>query len=147
MAPLTLEVVGEERVRAALEKKSDDALLAAEPVIRRGALRIANRIVRTLQRGSRSGVVYSVRGGEHQASAEGEAPKSQSGFLASHVKPSAVRLSGGVLTSRVVISASYAGFLEEGTNLMGPRPYVKPSFLLEIPAIDDDMRRAIRGKL
>jgi hypothetical protein len=147
MAPLTLEVVGEERVRAALGKRADAVLLAAEPVIRRGALRIANRIVRTVQGGSRSGVVYSVRGGEHQASAEGEPPKSQSGFLASHVKPEAVRLSGGVLTSRVVISASYADDLEKGTVFMGPRPYVETSFLLEIGAIDDDMRRSIRGKL
>ncbi len=147
MAPLTLEVVGEERVRKALGKKADAALLAAEPVIRRGALRIANRIVRTLQGGSRSGIVYSVRGGEHQASAAGEPPKSQSGFLAGHVKAEAVRLSGGVLTSRVVISASYADDLEKGTVFMGPRPFVEPSFRLEIPAIDDDMRRAIRGRL
>ena len=145
MAPLRLVVVNDRNVAKELERQGPLVVSAMDAVIKRGVLRISNRIVKTLQKGSRSGRSYPRPGGQvHVASAPGEPPKSDTGFLAQHVVPTTTKNRSGVISAAVVISASYAGFLEFGTTHMKPRPYVKPAFLLELPAIRKDATKAIK---
>lgn len=146
--PIKFEVVNEENVRKELERKGPELAAAMDGVIKKGALRVANRIVRTLQKGGRSGRTYPRGDGKtHQASAPGEPPKSDTGFLASQVKPTPTRKDGFVIGASVVVSANYAGFLEFGTSRMDKRPYVRPAIALETPAIRNEAKKAIKRVL
>ncbi len=139
MAPLRLTVVNADEVAKELGKFGPKAERAMDAVIKRAVLRVSNRIVKTLQKGSRSGRSYPRPGGSvHVASAPGEPPKSDTGFLAKHVKPTTTKSRGNVVSAAVVISAKYSALLEFGTSRMKARPFVRPSFELERPAIRRD---------
>ncbi len=143
--PIRFTVVNEEDVAKELAGKSSQISNAVSKVIRRGALKVANRMVKLISRGGRSGRDYSRPGGRtHQASAEGEPPKSDTGFLAAHIKPTATKVKGSIVSAQVIVSAQYAGWLEEGTEFMGSRPFVEPSFALESPGITRDMKKAVK---
>ena len=143
--PIRFVVVNEEKVAKELGDKDEAVIAAVNPVIRRAALKVANRMIKLLNSGSRSGRVYPrPGGGTHQASAVGQPPKSDTGFLAAHIKPTATTVKGAVVSSTVVVSANYAGWLEEGTDFMGPRPFVAPSFALEQAGINRDIKRAVK---
>lgn len=83
-----------------------------------------NNAVKGILAGNKSGRVYTRRGVTHQASAVGEYPASDTGFLASniHVVKDSNGL-GGAVESR----AEYSQFLEFGTTKMGARPFMQPS--------------------
>lgn len=148
MAPIKFKVVGARNIAAELVAFGPKIVSETDAAAKKGALRVANRIVKLLSKGSRSGRLYIRPGGRtHRASAAGEPPKSDSGFLAKSVKATTTKAGESVVSASVIISASYAGFLEKGTSKMAPRPYVAPSFALEAPAITRDMARAIKRAL
>lgn len=95
--------------------------------------------VRKLTTGSRSGRLY----GSHRASAAGEYPAKQTGALAASVS---VKTSGKKLTFSE--TAFYAGFLENGTKKMLPRPHFKKSVEANISKLgymlDTNIKRALR---
>jgi len=76
--------------------------------------------------GEKTGRVYRRRGVEHQASAPGESPSSdtdrlvQSGHTEVRNEPSAV-------IGSVSWSTAYADSLEHGTESMEPRPFARPA--------------------
>lgn len=59
----------------------------------------------------------------HQASAPGEAPAVDTGFLTNSIQVATT----GPLTAEIQIPAEYAAYLEFGTRRMAPRPYVQPA--------------------
>jgi hypothetical protein len=110
--------------------------------VRRGiaeaATDVHRRAVESIQSGSKSGRVYShyfvtikgravpirARGKPHQASAPGEAPASDSGALASSISFE-VRLGG--MAAEIGSERDYGLFLEEGTDKVAARPWLKPA--------------------
>lgn len=141
-------VVNADAVAKELGAKGPAVARALGGVVKRGVLRVANRMVKLVQRGSRSGRTYSRPGGTtHTASAPGEPPKSDSGFLANHIQPTTIKVRGNVISGTVIVSTNYAGFLEKGTSKMRARPYAKPAFQLEAPAINRDAARSIKKAL
>lgn len=80
--------------------------------------------------GPKSGKLYkrrgkTRRGGQrsHRASAPGEPPATDTGFLLNGIRARMESLTRGVIT----IAAPYALWLEEGTRFMEPRPYIRPA--------------------
>jgi hypothetical protein len=143
--PIKFVVVNEDDVVKELAGKGPEVATAVGKVIQRGALKVANRMIKLIGRGGRSGREYSRPGGTtHQASAEGEPPKSDTGFLAAHIKPTATKVKGNIISAEVIVSAAYSGWLEDGTEFMGPRPFAQPSFDLEVPGIRRDMAKAVK---
>ena len=59
----------------------------------------------------------------HRASAPGEAPATDTGFLMSGIRAQMTDFTHGIIT----IAAPYAGWLEFGTRKMEPRPYIRPA--------------------
>ncbi len=142
---LRLKVANAEAVAAELKRFGPKAVKAMEGVVQRAVLRVSGRMVKMVQRGSRSGRTTTRPGGTtHTASAPGEPPKSDSGSLARNIKPSATKVDGVVVSGEVIVSVVYGGMLERGTSKMKPRPYAKPSFELERPAIQKDAKRAMK---
>lgn len=61
----------------------------------------------------------------HTASAPGEPPSSDSGRLAAAVTHRLII--GEQISGEVIANTEYALYLEEGTKLMAPRPFLKPA--------------------
>ena len=62
----------------------------------------------------------------HQASAEGEAPATDTGFLVSNITHQFAK-KGKTMASKVLSKANYSKFLEFGTRNMGARPFLQPA--------------------
>lgn len=69
--------------------------------------------------GVKSGRAYQRGGRVHISSAPGESPAVDSGTLFQSITSSSSGLRG-----KVKVGAGYAGFLDEGTSRMEPRPFV-----------------------
>ncbi len=82
---------------------------------------LGNHVKQLIEEGPKTGRIYSFRGSPHQASAPGEAPANKSGTLVESYNYN-VR---GAYEMEVGESAPYAGFLEDGTTNIEPRPHFK----------------------
>ena len=110
-------------VQEALDKYGQEAVKGLSDVVRATAFELAGNIVKGIQRGPRTGRVYESYSPQrtHQASAPGEAPKTDTGRLASSVD---FEFKG--LSAQVFSSVMYAVYLEAGTRTMAPRPIWNP---------------------
>ena len=81
----------------------------------------------SIQRGVKSGRIYKRRSVVHQASAPGEPPASDTGFLVSNITKTAVEKSGTELSISIESKAPYSKFLEFGTRKMSARPFLQPA--------------------
>lgn len=109
---------------------------SAKKVVAYGLQEIRGIAVKGILAGNKTGRTYTRGGVTHTASAAGEYPASDTGFLASniHVVRSTTGLSGAV-ESR----ANYSEFLEFGTSKMAARPFLQPSA--------EEVRPKIRRKI
>lgn len=106
-------------VKVDVSKLKGDITSAVSRIIRRATLLIEQKAKLAIQTGSKTGRVYTRRGRSHQASARGEAPATDTGFLVNSIQstfPSA-------LTGIVTVAAEYAQVLEDALD----RPFVRPS--------------------
>jgi|TARA_R100000081_G_scaffold19152_1_gene8018 HK97 gp10 family phage protein len=71
---------------------------------------------------------------QHTASAPGEAPASDTGFLVSNIT-SNVKKEGTAIVGQIVASAPYSPYLEFGTSTIEPRPFMQPALERNRPAI------------
>lgn len=153
MAPIAFKVENAVATAKEIEAMGERAITAVDKALTSGALKIAGRMVKLVQKGSRTGREYTRGGVTHKASAPGEPPKSDTGFLASHIIPTKTKRRGSVVEASVVVKVKYAGWLEEGTKnedgsvKMAARPFVEPSVELERPGIREAISKAIRKAL
>lgn len=110
---------------------------AAKRIVGYGLNEIRGVAVKGILAGNKTGITYTRGGVSHTASAAGEYPANDTGFLASniHVRVSSTGLSG-VVESR----ANYSAHLEFGTSKMAARPFMQPS----AEEVKPKMRRKIR---
>ncbi len=71
---------------------------------------------------------------QHTASASGEPPATDTGFLVSNIT-SSVRQQGTSVVGQIVASAPYAPLLEFGTSNIRPRPFMQPALERNRPMI------------
>lgn len=81
---------------------------------------VGTRVNQLIKTGPKTGRVYRIRGRDHQASAPGEAPANLTGKLAKSYNANV----HGPFSMEVGESAPYAGFLEDGTRKIQPRPHM-----------------------
>lgn len=109
----------------------DAAIRELDNLVRESTLREALRAAATFVEGQvkvsmtepKTGAIYVRQGRAHQASAPGQAPAIDFGFLANSIQV-------GEVTAReatVVAGAEYALYLEMGTRFMSPRPFMRPA--------------------
>ena len=70
----------------------------------------------------------------HTASAKGEPPASDTGFLVSNIT-SSVRKQGTSVVGQIVAAAPYAPWLEFGTSTIEKRPFMQPALERNRPKI------------
>ena len=71
---------------------------------------------------------------QHTASAKGEPPASDTGFLVNNIT-SSVKQQGTSVVGQIVASAPYAPYLEFGTSTIDPRPFMQPALERNRPKI------------
>jgi hypothetical protein len=122
-----------------------DEFIAA---VRRGALRgliiaandVRNEILRRILQTAKTGKVYIRRGIEHQASAPGEAPASDTGTLARNIT---VMVDPQALTAKINSGAAHSWYLEFGTLTIEPRPHLRVSLAAQKDNIPEIVGREI----
>ena len=113
-----------------------------QQVIAYGINATRNTAVDNILRGAKSGetyVKYNPRR-THQASASGQFPASDTGFLANNIVTS-IQANG--LEGEVISQAEYSQYLEYGTSKMGARPLLQPSLEQNRPKIRARLRKLL----
>ena len=125
---MSIKLEGLQELQNALRQATEETQAKIELIVEATASDIRNATVRRIQRGPATGHIYrsSVANKEHQASAPGEAPMSDSGALASSYS---VIDGPNNLTKYVSSNLDYAYYLEFGTKRTNgeARPHLLPS--------------------
>ena len=121
---------------------SADIRKKMQQVIAYGINATRNTAVDNILRGAKSGetyVKYNPRR-THQASASGQFPASDTGFLANNI---ITNMQGNGLEGEVISQAEYSQYLEYGTSKMGARPFMQPSLEQNRPKIRARLRKLL----
>jgi len=109
------------------------------------AQKVRTHAIKSVQRGTKSGLVYTRAPGQnlsptHQASAPGQSPAKDTGDLVSSIKAESKDLSG-----RVYSDIKYAFWLEHGTLNMEARPYLNPALMANKQYFVNRLTKAINS--
>ena len=109
-------------------------------VVAYGINEVRNTAVNSITQGTKSGIEYQKYNPRrtHKASASGEAPAGDTGFLQNNI---ITRSSTDGLSGEVVSRAEYSQMLEFGTSKMGARPFMQPSLEQNRPKIRARLRK------
>ena len=120
-----VSIAGQKEMARALNNMSADIEQAVSNVVLTTAMELRGQIVRSVQRGPKTGFVYQKYNPRrvHQASAPGEAPATDTGRLANSIFFD----QASNLTATVGSNIVYAKHLEYGTRHMGARPFFTPA--------------------
>jgi HK97 gp10 family phage protein len=93
--------------------------------------------------GPKTGIIYKKYNPRrtHQASAPGEAPANDLGWLVANILIDKAEVLTGRI--RIVGLAAYHKWLEFGTRLIAPRPSLRPALMESKPAVLAAFRRAL----
>lgn len=118
---------------------------AAATGIARGTEAVREEATSLVVNPPKTGRLYRRNGRIHQASAPGEHPANDTGFLIASI---ATETDENALKGSVNIGAEYGKFLEYGTVKMAPRPFARPALMAkkdEITAdIADEIGKALK---
>lgn len=123
---ISMKLQGMAKVFSEIQKRRNKMEAQLSTAVKLSAQDVRNECVKSIQGGSRTGKVYVKRGVQHQASAPGEAPKTDTGRLVSSL---GFRMTGKLtaLAGSDGIVAEYAKSLEFGTRNMAARPFLVPA--------------------
>lgn len=133
---VSVEIIGLDKLKKRLEKISTEAEQQVGNALNDGAMLIRNTAVQNIQQGTHSGETYKRGNIEHQASAPGEYPATDTGMLVSSIHIE-VGKEGKDVVAQVGSPLDYATYLEFGTTKMAARPFLQPSFELNKAKIKD----------
>lgn len=127
------------------ERFDEDALLegartAAMRALIRGTESVRNEALTLILKTAKTGRIYRRGRRQHQASAPGEAPASDTGTLVNRIRTS---YDPDNLVGTITASTAYAAPLEYGTSRMAARPYLRPALANRLDAITADIQREV----
>jgi len=139
-----MRLTGADKLRRALREISINADREIAQIVKGTAQNIRTYAIKSIQRGTKSGIVYSKKRSksgksvEHRASAPGEAPATDEGILANSIK---AEIDGK--KAEIVADTEYAAWLEFGTQKMQPRPFMFPAMEKERPKWEARLSRIV----
>ena len=129
MVTITARFENMDAVQAALRAYGDKAAQEIGKAVQAQGLDVTGGIKKRIQRGPKTGRVYTRGNVTHQASAPGEAPATDTGTLDSSITYRKV----DDLTAEIESRLDYATYLEFGTVNMGARPAWTPEVEAKTP--------------
>ena len=141
---IKFQFTGIEKAVEALAKVKEDLEKNMQEVLLGGGQLVRGEAIRSIQTGSKSGKTYKKYNPTrtHKASAPGEAPASDTGFLVSNI-----RVKNQKDFVEVRSEASYSKFLEYGTSKMSARPFMFPASEKSKPKIAEILFQKIKQSL
>jgi len=127
MAEARIEVLGLAQLSRKFQKLADNASREMAKAVVAVAFKIESDAKKLISQGARSGKVYKRRTISHQASAPGEAPKTDRGQLVRNITTEFTRSDKLEATVGSRQNAPYGKYLELGTMNIKPRPWLKPT--------------------
>ena len=126
MAGFKLKVMNQNGFDSRIRKKGNSTEKNVERVINSIANNIRNIAVTSILQNSRAGGQTTRYDPKRtiNVSKAGDAPASDSGFLASQI---VVKIDGNQLGADIISNADYSEALEFGTLTMGARPFMQPA--------------------
>jgi len=123
---IQIKVKNLKKVLSQLDRLQKDMEQPFQEVVKGGGQLIRGEAIKSIQTGSKSGIVYEKYNPRrsHRASAPGEAPASDTGNLVSKI---IVKQKTKNIVN-VESNANYSAYLEYGTSKMQPRPFMLPAF-------------------
>ena len=117
----------------------------ARQLVGRAGNLVRNTAVNSINQGAKSGVTYEKYNPRrtHKASAAGEPPATDTGYLVSNIF---VNVDTDGLGASVESRAEYSSFLEFGTSKMGARPFMQPALEENKPRIRRLAKQMVRAK-
>ncbi len=111
----------------------------------RAANLVRNTAVTSINQGAKSGVIYEKYNPRrtHRASAAGEPPATDTGYLVSNIF---TNIDTDGLGASVESRAGYSSFLEFGTSKMAARPFMQPALEENKPRIRRLERQMVKFK-
>ncbi len=143
MAMFSTRVTSRSRYKPAMrdyERKVKEFIGRAGNVVR-------NTAVQSINQGSKSGVVYELYNPRrtHRASASGEPPATDTGYLVNNIVITMDSADRG-LSVNVESRAEYSSFLEFGTSKMSARPFMQPALEQNKQRIKNIAKRMIKAR-
>lgn len=137
---MRIRLNGADELRKALAEFSINADRELANVVRGTAQNIRTHAIKSIQRGTKSGIVYEKTSPKrtHKASAPGEAPATDTGRLANSIQADIQGKQATVFTN-----TEYAPWLEFGTQDMEPRPFMFPAMEQERPKWEARLNRIV----
>jgi HK97 gp10 family phage protein len=120
---MSVGIFGVAQLVSTLRKAKDAANKAAEREVQRARLAVETTAKKLINGPPKTGEWY----GNHQASAPGEAPATDTGTLVSSIESKMEVLSPGVAGAAVWTEKKYGRWLEFGTIHIEPRPWLTPA--------------------
>lgn len=122
MARVSTRVTNKPRYKSVISQYTADS----KKLVGRAGNLVRNTAVQSIQQGAKSGVVYEKYNPRrtHRASAAGQPPATDTGFLVNNI---ALKIDSDGLGASVESRADYSAFLEFGTSKMSARPFMQPA--------------------
>lgn len=122
MARVTTRVTNKPRYKSVISQYTADS----KQLVGRAGNLVRNTAVQSIQQGAKSGVVYEKYNPRrtHRASAAGQPPATDTGFLVNNI---VLKIDSDGLGASVESRADYSAFLEFGTSKMAARPFMQPA--------------------
>ena len=142
MARITTRVI---RKKPRFNEVIKDYTSDARQLVGRAGNLVRNTAVNSINQGAKSGVVYEKYNPRrtHKASAAGEPPATDTGFLVSNIF---LNVDTDGLGASVESRADYSSFLEFGTSKMAARPFMQPALEENKPKIKRLARQMVKAK-
>lgn len=129
MKDVTVEIKGLKEVQDAIRAYEGDISRQLGLIVNAAALESVNDVKKAIQGQPKTGRKYQRGTVVHQASAPGQAPATDTGFLVSSI----YNEDRGYLSKAIGSRLSYAFYLEFGTRKIAPRPSWIPAVERSIP--------------
>ena len=141
MARVTTKIIRKPRTQAVI-KDYEGSLRA---LVGRAGNLVRNTAVTSINQGAASGVTYEKYNPRrtHTASAAGQPPATDTGFLVNNI---VLDIDNNGLGANVESRADYSAFLEFGTSKMAARPFMQPALEENKPKINRLAKQMIKAK-
>lgn len=141
MARVTTKIIRKPRHRAVLKDYEGDL----RQLVGRAGNLVRNTAVESINQGAKSGIIYEKYNPRrtHRASAAGEPPATDTGFLVQNI---VLDIDNNGLGANVESRADYSEALEFGTSKMAARPFMQPALEENKPKIRRLQKQMVRAK-
>lgn len=140
MNKTTVSVEGLDALQRDFTRISEETRAGLSMAVKATALDIDRDVKKQINRGLKTGLFYTRRGVEHQASAEGESPATDTGTLVS----SQYFKQPTELTATVGSRLAYAYYLEFGTRKILKRPAWIPAIEAITPKFNQRVDKVLK---